>query len=124
MYYPIVSIKGLEILESRGTYIGDRICVISRNQGLGIVYIPTGDEASEVIPHGLNGRLPIWIEQSFDGLGHELGEMFQGFQIVRGGFGMCRFVPWRHISSNRHRTAGKTTYSSHRSICTSYLPLV
>lgn len=68
--------------------------MVSRNQGLGIVYIPTGDKASEVVPYGLNSRFAIWIEQSFDGVGHKLGEMLQSFQAVGSGFGVCRFVPW------------------------------
>lgn len=53
IYYLIVSMKAT-ILECPGTYIGNGIYVVSQNQRLGIVYVPTRDEASEVISYGLN----------------------------------------------------------------------
>ena len=63
------------ISNAQETYIYDGIYVIPRNQRFRIVYIPTGDKASEVVPYGLNGRFPVWIEQPFNRFGHELGEM-------------------------------------------------
>ncbi len=93
MYYPIVSVNAT-MLECRGTYIGDGICMVSRNQRLGIDYIPIRDKASEIIPYSLNSQFTIWIEQFVDGIGYELGEMLQSFQAVWTGFGVCRLVPW------------------------------
>ena len=59
MYYFVVSIGGRIILEDLETYISDRVCKVPRNQRLRAVYIPTGDEALEIVPHSLNDRLSV-----------------------------------------------------------------
>jgi hypothetical protein len=81
--------------------------MISQNQRLGIVYVPTGSKAPKAIPYGLNGCFSLWIEHAFNRLAHQLGEMLQSPQIMGIGVGVCSFVP----------LSGSMPFGERKSVC-------
>lgn len=70
MYCPVASVKVAVVLEGPGTNIGEGICMSSRHQGYGAVYIPSSAVFS---PNGSSAMAPTRIDRGTQAVASRLG---------------------------------------------------